>query len=148
MNLLFGHDTVVAQWADKKFGRPGAPWFHAVGIIDKEGTLVGAAVFRDWNGFNVELAYYGPGALTSRVIVGLMRYCFGHLQVTRVTARTLRSNKIVNRGLPRLGFHFEGVSKRYFGPHRADDSFNYSLLKQDYERWMERRNGIQSLSKT
>ena len=145
MNLLFGHDETVAKWCGKKFGRPSAPWFKAVGVIDKEGKLVGGIVFRDWNGFNIEASYYGPGSVTPRIFLSGMHYCFEVLKVTRVTARTLRSNKTMNRALPRLGFHFEGVSKRYFGPHKTHDSMNYAALRRDYLALMERRNGIRSL---
>ena len=141
MELVFGHDATIADWVEKKFGYPLSRWDKAVGVIDKSGTLVGGAVFRDWNGFNIEIAYYGPNSVTRSVFLGLTKFCFDELKVTRITARTLRQNKIVNQGLPRLGFRFEGVSKRYFGPYKKHDAINYSLLKSDYDRLMEKRNG-------
>ena len=41
MNLLFGHDQTVADWASKKFGKPLRNWYVAIGIIDRDGKLVG-----------------------------------------------------------------------------------------------------------
>jgi RimJ/RimL family protein N-acetyltransferase len=142
LNLVFGHDKTVADWVDKKFGYPSAPYSHAIGIIDKSGALIGGAVFRDWNGFNIELAYYGPGSVTPSLFRQIAKFCFEHLKVTRVTARTLRANKIVNQGLPKLGFHFEGVSKRYYGPTKSKDAINYVFLREDFDRMMERWSNV------
>jgi RimJ/RimL family protein N-acetyltransferase len=136
MNLLFGHDATVAGWCEGKMGRKMGPWFKAVGVINNEGRLVGAATFHDYNSHNIEAAYYGPGTMTKDVYVGLAQYCFEVLKVTRITARTTRKNRHINKGLPRLGFRLEGVSKHYFGPLKRDDAINYVALRSDFEKFM------------
>lgn len=138
MNLLFGHDATVAAWCEGKMGRRMGPWFKAVGVIDREGKLIGAATFHDWNTHNIEVAFYGPGAISKGIFVGLARYCFENLKVTRITARTTRKNRRVNRGLPKLGFRLEGVSKHFYGPLKRDDAINYVALRSDFEKFMGR----------
>ena len=44
----------------------------------------------------------------------------------------------VNSGkalFPRLGFEFEGVLKRFYGPLKGDDAFVYRLDRKAAERW-------------
>ncbi len=135
MKLLFGHDRLVADWASKKFGKPLRNWYAAVGIIDNNGVLIGAASFHDYNESNVELSFYGPGAVSSTVVRGLMQFSFRSLGVNRVTAKTPRGNKTVIRGLPRFGFRMEGVMRRYYGPFKKLDAIVFGLLKSDAERF-------------
>lgn len=138
MNLLFGHDKAVADWASKQFGYPLANWYFAVGIIDKDGLLVGAASFHDFNGSNVELCFYGPGAMTASMLRGLMKFAFVGLKVNRVTARTPRQNRIVIRALPRFGFKCEGVAKHYFGPTKRLDAIMFGIVAADAAKHVER----------
>ena len=136
MRLLFGHDKVVADWASKKFGYSLRNWHVAVGIIDSSGALVGAASFHDFNESNIELCFYGPRSLTKPIVRDLMRFVFTTLGVNRVTAKTPRGNKIVIRGLPKLGFRMEGVMRRYYGRTKRYDAIVFGLLKNDAERYM------------
>lgn len=136
MKLLFGHDKIVADWASKKFGKPLRNWHVAIGIIDNSGTLVGAASFHDYNESNIELCFYGPGALRATIVRDLMRFAFNNLCVNRVTAKTPRGNKTVIHGLPKFGFHMEGVMRRYYGPIKRLDAIVFGLLKNDAERFM------------
>lgn len=138
MNLLFGHDKTVADWASKQFGSPLRNWYFALGVIDSAGALVGAASFHDFNGSNIELCWYGPGAMTPTILRGLMKFAFIDLKCARVTARTPRQNKAVTRALPRFGFNCEGVAKHYFGPVKRLDAIMFGLLKADAMKYIER----------
>jgi RimJ/RimL family protein N-acetyltransferase len=136
VNLVFGDDKTIADWASKRFGKPMRDWHYAIGIIDRSGLLVGAATFHDINGFNTELCFWGPGALSASVVRGLMRFAFRTLGLLRVTARTPRKNKIVTRGLPAFGFRCEGVAKHYYGPHKSHDAIVFGLLAADAEKFI------------
>jgi RimJ/RimL family protein N-acetyltransferase len=136
MNLLFGHDKVVADWASKKFGKPLRNWHVAIGIIDDAGVLVGAASFHDYNESNIEFSFYGPGAARASIVRPLMKFAFETLKVNRVTARTPRQNKIVIRHLPAFGFHMEGVMKHYYGPVKRLDAIVFGLTKADAQRFI------------
>lgn len=131
MKLLFGHDKTVADWASQKTGRPLRCWHHAIGVLDSEGVLVGAASFHDMNGSNVEIAFYGPRSASPSVMRGLARFAFDTLGVHRVTAKTPRQNKIVTRHLPRWGFRFEGVMRRYYGAGKRLDAILFGLVRED-----------------
>lgn len=131
MNLLFGHDKTVADWASKQTGAPLRAWHHAVGIIDGAGLLVGCASFHDMNGSNVEVCFHGPGCARASIARGLARFAFHDLRALRVTARTPRQNKTMTRHLPRFGFRFEGILRRYFGPTKRLDAVVFGLLKED-----------------
>lgn len=137
MNLLFGHDKVVADWVSRKTGRPLRYWNHAIGVIDREGRLIGAASFHEFNESNIEFCFYGPGAMTPKIMRDLVRFAFDGLKVNRVTARTPRQNKIVNRHLPRYGFRMEGIMKHYYGPFKRLDAVVFGLLKSDAEKLLK-----------
>lgn len=139
MILLFGHDTTVAEWASSKFGRKIAVWNYALGVLDRDGALRGAATFHDWNGSNIEVSYWGPWTLRLSVVCGIARFCFVELGANRITARTPRSNKIMTRHLRKLGFRHEGVSPVYYGPRRADDAVIFGLLARDAGRLLRDR---------
>ena len=138
MNLLFGHDKTVADFASRQTGAPLRAWHHAVGIIDPSGLLVGAASWHDMNGSNVEICFYGPKCLRASLVHGLARFAFVSLGVTRVTARTPRKNKMIARHLPRLGFRFEGILRHYYGPTRGLDALIFGLLAEDAARLVGR----------
>lgn len=131
MTLLFGHDKTVADWASKRTGASLRAWHHAVGVLDREGGLIGAASFHDMNGANVELCFHGPGAVSAAVVRELARFVFDGLGVTRVTARTPRGNKIVTRHLPRWGFKYEGTLRRYYGNAKRLDAILFGLIRED-----------------
>jgi len=137
LNLVSGHDKVVHEWASQQFGRKLAPCYSAFGLIDKEGPLLGAVIFQDYNGSNIEVSYWGHG-FTLGVIKQLMSYCFEHLKVERVTARTPRDNKALLRQMPKIGFKYEGCLRRYYGPHKRHDALIFGMLKSDVERFLRR----------
>lgn len=134
MNLLIGHDATVMEWAISKF-RVNIP--HAqtcVGVLDKNGVLVGSAIFHNYNGANIEFSYYGPGSMTASIARGLIRFVFLSLPITRVTAITPRCNKRVVQSLPKFGFVFEHVVSRYYGDEKRLDGIMFRLLRGDAAR--------------
>lgn len=135
MQLVFGHDAEVGAWAAEKLNIPLSPPYVAIGVADN-GELKGAAVYNNWNRWQVELSFYGPGCINRQVIRAfLLAYPFDDLGAGRLTARTRRSNKLMQRLFPRFGFEMEGVLKRFYGPTKADDAFMYRLDRQAAERW-------------
>ncbi len=140
LQWLSGHDDAVAGWAGQQFGVTFMPPFAAFGVLDASGTLVGAAVWNNYiPGGNIELSYVGPGTLTRRIIEGWAVYAFMSLAVSRVTVRTKRSNKVVAGLISRLGFRFEGVQKRFFGPEPEDDAMVSVWFRADADKWLKRR---------
>lgn len=139
VNLVFGHDDVVAAWAEKRFGYEIPNRFCSVGVIRADGSLCGAAVFHNFNRANVEISFYGPRAITLGVAVGLMQFVFERFKISRVTAMTQRANRSVVKGLPKVGFKFEGVARRFYGDRKRLDGIMFGLTRQDAMAFLERR---------
>lgn len=138
MDLIYGQDDAVAQWAGERLGLTFQRPFTAIGVA-RNGQAVGAAVFNEYyRGGNIELTFVGQGALTRTVQRALAQYAFGHCGVSRVTIRTPYRNTKVRKLLGRRDrFEFEGVQKRFYGPERGDDALVYVLPKEKATKWLE-----------
>lgn len=136
MRLLFGEEKTVADWASAMFGHPLRNWYFAQGIVDKAGVLRGAATWHDMNGSNIELCFYGPGAMSADIARALMRFAFDEIKVNRISAKTQRGNKIIARALPSFGFRFEGIARRYYGPTKKLDAVMFGLLADDARKFI------------
>lgn len=143
MQILFGHDVEVAQWVGDRLGTVIVPPYTALGVVDGTGTLRGGAVFGDFTGSNIEVTVYGPGAMQRGVVRAVLHYAFVQLGCLRITARTRRDNRPMRDLLPRLGFRWEGLARRFYGPSRAEDACLYGMLRSDC-RWIETHENPQS----
>lgn len=130
MNLLFGHDEVVAKWvAAQAHSKPPVEPYTAFGFVDRRGTLVGGCVFTGYNGDTVELSLAGRAAATRGAWAAITNYVFEQMGCSRLQMHTNRRNKRTLRMLAgRLGVHYEGVARRFFG---KDDGIVYSLTTDD-----------------
>jgi hypothetical protein len=133
---VFGRDDEVARWAAFNLKQVISPPYVAIGFT-RDGThWHGAAVFNEWNFSNIEITIYGPGCLSPGSIGCAYRYVFNQIKANRLTARTRRSNSLMRRLLPRLGFTYETTLKRYYGPDRKDDAFLFALFPEQAVKWM------------
>lgn len=129
--LLFGHDMPVAAWTWNAFKHRPMPIDAAVGIV-RNNVLVGAAVFQNFSGHNVELSYYGPQTFSAGIAKTLARFTLERFNVDRLTMRTNRSNLNVLKMFHRFGFRSEGVQRRYYGPF--GDAAVFVLFREDLQR--------------
>lgn len=127
MRLVFGADAQVAEWVSQRIGHIISPPYVAIGATDDDRTYCGGFVFNNWNGANIELTAALDVPLTRGVLRAIRHYVFVQSKATRLSVHTKRSNKRVRRLMPRLGFEFEGIAKRYFGPTKADDAFVFAF---------------------
>ncbi len=138
MRLVVGQDAAVAQWAQDKYAGGLQPYIQAMAIVDGIGNIRGAATLHYHGGSNIELCYWGPGTLTRRIAGQIAEICFFGLKVSRVTCRTPRSNKIVARHLPKLGFRYEGLARHYYGPTKQQDAIMFGLTLDDAARLLRK----------
>jgi RimJ/RimL family protein N-acetyltransferase len=129
--LLFGHDLPVATWAWNEFKLTPMHINSAVGIV-RSNYLIGAAIFQNYSGHNVELSYYGPQTFSAGIARTLARFTIERFKVDRLTMRTNRKNSSIMKMFQRFGFKFEGVQHRYYGPF--GDAAVFVLFKEDLER--------------
>lgn len=136
MYVIYGQEAVVARWAGEAFGKHFTPPYTTLGFSRDGINLHGAAIFNGWNGSNIDVTVYGPGCITRTAIRAVYDYCFRQINANRVTARSARNNKTMLRLLPRLGFTWESVAKRYYGQGKRNDAIVFALFREDAEKWM------------
>jgi RimJ/RimL family protein N-acetyltransferase len=90
------------------------PFNSAIGIVDPDGRLAGAALFQSFNGFNLEISYYGRKTFTAGILRALARAA-ANFNPSRLTATTSKKNRRFIRGLQKIGFRLEGAQRRYYG---------------------------------
>jgi len=137
LHLVGGKDEFAIAWASRLLNKAFFPPLSAFAVEDDRGAMRGAVLFNDFypNG-NIEMTMVGPGILTGRVVRGLVDYCFSQNNVSRVTCKTKRANKLVQSLLPRAGFVFESIQKRYFGATKDDDAVVFVLHRNNLPKWM------------
>ncbi len=136
MRLVFGRDDEVAAWTSQHLGMAIHPPYTAIGVEDEEGTPKGGVIFNDWNGSNLEITICGPGAMKRGIIRAVFHYAFIQAGANRLTAKTKRSNKLMCKMLPKFGFVFEAVLKRYYGVQRENDALVFRLDPATALKWM------------
>jgi len=130
-DLVLWHDMEVAQWAFQTFNFHPTQFCMAVGIAEPPKGLVAACLFHAHNGPDVELSYYGPNTLTLNLVKRLAKIAVEYLGVSRITARTSRSNKTMTRGIKKIGFEYEGIRKCGYG---TQDAVMYGLYGKNLAR--------------
>jgi RimJ/RimL family protein N-acetyltransferase len=91
------------------------PVSQAIGVMNEKGEIIGAALFQDFNGYNVELGYYGPKTVSLGISRALAKIALGVFNASRVTVVTSKKNKRLMRGLIKIGFKLEGVQRCFYG---------------------------------
>lgn len=138
MQPVFGFDAEVAAWAGAQLGVSFQQPFKAMGVLDARNLIRGAAIFNEhYTGGNIEMTLVGPGMLTWSVQKAIMQFSFVNCGASRLSAKTARRNATVRRLLPKAGFQFEGVQKRYYGPEKGDDALCYVLFREQAGKWLE-----------
>ena len=130
-HFVIGHDIAVANWTFTTFGMAPTQFCMAIGIANPKGDLVASCLFHAHSGPDVELSYYGPNTLTLDLVKGIAKIAVEYLGVSRITARTSRSNKTVTRGIKGIGFAFEGIRKCGYGD---EDAVMYGLYGKNLAR--------------
>ncbi len=132
--MAFSNQEAVASWTAQTFNIPNYPVNMALGIYDPDGLIIGSVLFQDFNGSNVEISIFGDNVLTRDIIKKLALICLNHFRVNRLSARTLKKRKRLIRGLMKLGFKFEGVSRKYYGPTDAESAVRLVAFRDGLKR--------------
>lgn len=88
-----------------------------------------AVLLNDYTGSNIEMTIVAErGGVTLGVLRYLSLYIFGQLGCRRVTIRTKKRNKTVQKMALRYGFTYESVAKHHYSD---DDAVVYRMLRAD-----------------
>jgi RimJ/RimL family protein N-acetyltransferase len=128
--LATGNDQVVINWTMERFGVYCTKVDMAIAIIE-DSEIVGSCFFQAHNGPDIELSYYGPNTLSLPLVKQIAKITTDHFGVSRITVRTMKSNKKLTRGIHKLGFVFEGIRHQGYG---NTDAVMYGLFGKNLAR--------------
>ena len=114
--LVIDDDARVAAWVYSTFKLFPIPVNRALGIVEKDGTLVGGILLQNYNGSNIELSYYGPWTLSPGMVRMIARVALSQFNVSRSTVITSKKHRRLIRALQRFGWRLEGVQRCFYGP--------------------------------
>lgn len=128
--LAHGNDSLINAWTHEKFGVRNFNADMALAIIDGP-QLVGSVYFHAYNGFDIELSYFGPQTLTLGLLRSICRIALDTFGVSRITVRTPANHKQMKRKIHKLGWVFEGVRHNGYG---ETDAIMYGLYGRNLAR--------------
>lgn len=134
--LLFDCDETVARAAFSIYGIKPFKFDRALGLIGKDAKLCGAIVFTGYNGYNVEVSYYGKNTVTVGISRLLSRFIIQTFNPSRVTVVTSKRNRFLIRGLQKFGFKVEGMQRCYYGVKdiQRNTGVRFVLFREGLER--------------
>lgn len=112
------------------------------GMEDKEsGRIIGMIGLNEVNHYHqrAELGYwlgrpFWGQEITAEAIRLMLRFCFGDLNLNRVTAFVFPDNNASRRVLEKVGFKCEGLLRQHLKQNnRMRDSYLYSILKEEWQ---------------
>lgn len=121
------NDSRVAPFVAKACGVQIVPPYEAVGI-DRDGEIIGGAVFNHFTGSDVHVTVAGHG-WTKGFLADVGHYVFGKLRCERMTFITEQAPVV--RLAERLGGQVEGMMRNHFGKDRP--GFIVGVLKDEYK---------------
>lgn len=125
-DLIFGQDFAVAAWTWRAFRLLPMLVNRAIGICHN-GKLVGAALFSNFNGSNVDFSYYAKGAMTRSIIRIFAIVALEDFKARRMTTHVRRESANMLRFHRNIGARQEAILSDYYGPGHDGLQFVLSL---------------------
>jgi RimJ/RimL family protein N-acetyltransferase len=136
--LLFDHDKEVSDWVGRKFDADLVKVLAAVGVLAKDGTLIGGAVLHDHTRYSVELSHYGVGTFSPDLVKAITYIVFIHAKLLRLSLTIPRKKKRLRKTVCKFGFSYEGIRRKFYGKNQGDDGIQYGMLKEEAARFLKR----------
>lgn len=126
-SFMIDNQELMLEWIRKvhkfKIESPNC----VIGIV-RNGRMIGAAVFYNYEERNIELACVGKGSFTRAVCNMLAKVAFDENDCERITVRVRSDNEYVLKVAQKFGWVQEGVMRKYYGDA---DCVVFGLLKQE-----------------
>jgi len=142
MSLVFGRDLEIADWASKELGSNFLGFVIAIGLQDRQGNLVGAAILHNWSHNDIELSVVGK--MTKQLLIATAWVAF--TKVGRITVRVPRNSKRILEAAVKYGFKYEGCVRRLYGPFKRHDGMIFGLMKSEASRWIKGLDQVQMVA--
>jgi hypothetical protein len=114
-SLVIGDDHNIAAWAFAAYRKIPFLYNRVYGILDIDKKLIGAVLFHNYNGVNLEMSYYGARTLTVGIVRSLARAVICEFNPARVSVTVSKRNKTLMKSLHRCGWKLEGSQRRFYG---------------------------------
>lgn len=125
----------IGNWFATRIGKPITPPYTAIGW-GINGNLIAGVLFNDYTGSQIEAHIYGSGKITRRAIRRVFNYVFNELNCNVLRAKPEAKNEKLIELLPRLGFSFEAVLGKYYGPLKENDAIVFKLEREQAKKWL------------
>jgi RimJ/RimL family protein N-acetyltransferase len=122
-SLIPDCDGTIAAWTFSTFDILPHHYEACFGIVENH-QIIGSVLWEAYRGHDIEISYFGPKTMTLGIARACARLAMDYFHVSRVTARTSRSNKMMTRGIKKIGFEYEGVAHNGYGD---EDAIMYGL---------------------
>lgn len=122
------NDAAAKVWIDCELGTNLALPFCGYAITNLRGEQVGAFVFNNYSGADVELTIACSERVTIRVARFIALLAFYDLGARRLSAKTRVSNHKAIHAMGALGFKVEGCAREYFD---GEDAVLFGLLESE-----------------
>lgn len=120
-------DARVAEFVGGEIGVIFSPPLSCIGI-EKDGEIIGGAVFNNYEGKDIHLSAAGRG-WTRGFLAEVGHYVYTVLDCQRMTVITAHPGVV--RLAERLGGQIEGCLRRHF--QDGQDAFIVGILKHEYK---------------
>lgn len=127
----------ICAWYVSQGNKPVFGPFGAVGFLDSDGNLKGAAILLNYNKSNIEVHLYAPKCFTRNSIRAVFNYVFNELKCTRLTAIPERKNKNLIKIMGRLGFVYEYNLVKYYGKEKENDGVIFRMTSIEAKKWIK-----------
>ena len=127
----------IAAYYTNKSGLRFWTVFTAMGFLNDEGELTGAAIFTDYTRSSIELHIIGDRLLTRANLKHIARYVFEQLSCNRLTVKLERKDEHLAKYLTRIGFEYEATLKAYYGLSEDRDALVYRIMRPQAEKWIK-----------
>lgn len=133
MEIVTGRDVDVAALVGASIGAAIVPPYVGIGV-ERDGVLVGGAIFNVYTGSDIYLTIAGKGILRRPFMRALAEYAFIKAGCRRVSMTVKLHNECgIHKLAEKCGFVVEGMRKRAYPD---DDGVLYGLLPENFP-WLK-----------
>lgn len=129
--------VLLGNWYASQTKKPLLGPYSAIGWINEQGQIQGAAIFCNYNGHNIDIHIHCPKCITRSNYKRVLSYIFNEIKCSRLSARIKKDNKNLLRLMTRLGFIYETVLPYYYGKEKNDGAVVYRLTPIEASKWIK-----------
>jgi RimJ/RimL family protein N-acetyltransferase len=126
-SLVLDRNREVADWLEERLPVKFSGVFSTIGL-ERDGSLVAAWIFNDYQNDNIEIAVASDGAITRGFINAAADYVFNQLNCRRASCHVRTDNHKSIAFIERIGWVREGLRRQWFPD---SDAYVYGMLKSE-----------------